>query len=154
MRYFEELEVDEQLEFKGEYLVTEEEIIEMGNRFDAQPFHTDPVAAEKSFFGGLVASSAHIFSIWSALGNNSEIDKDEYIGGAVSALGFNNLQWHNPVRPGDSLKRKQIILELRESKSKPNLGIVRVAETVCNQNDEIVFTLELASLHQKKRPSS
>ena len=149
MRYFEELEVGEETLFKGEYLATEEEIIETANRFDAQPFHTDPVAAEKSFFGGLVACSAHTFAMWSALGNNSEIDKDKLIGGAVSALGFNNLQWHNPVRPGDVLKRKQVILELRDSKSKPHLGIIRSADTVYNQNSETVFTLEIASLHEK-----
>ncbi len=152
MRYFEELTVGEETSNEGEYLVTEEEIIELGLRFDPQPFHTDPVAAKESMFGGLVASSAHIFSIWSALGN-ATIDQDKLIGGAVSALGFNNLQWHNPVRPNDVLRRNQVVLAVRESSSKPGLGIITIAETVVNQNDETVFTLESSSLHKQRGAS-
>ncbi len=90
MRYFEELVVGEETSNEGEYLVTEEEIIEMGRRFDPQPFHTDTVAAKDSIFAGLVASSAHIFSIWSALGN-AEIDQDRLIGGAVFTLECSSL---------------------------------------------------------------
>jgi acyl dehydratase len=103
-------------------------------------------------FGGLVASSAHIFSIWSALGN-ATVDRDKLIGGAVSALGFNNLQWHNPVRPNDVLRRNQVVLAVRESSSKPGLGIITIAETVVNQNDETVFTLESSSLHKQREAS-
>lgn len=138
MRYFEDLTVGEEVIFEDQYHVTEEEIIEVGTRWDPQPFHIDPVAAKKSMFGGLVASSAHIFSISVRIGN-ADIDKDKLIA-AVTALGFDKLQWHAPVRPDDILFSKFTVTGLRESKSRPGLGVVSNACETYNQNDETVFT--------------
>lgn len=148
MRYFEDLSVGLEATFRDEYKVTEEEIIEVGKRWDPQPFHTDPVAAKESIFGGLVASSAHIFSIYVRIGN-TEIDKDIHVA-AVTALGFDKLQWHAPVRPGDTLKNRYKVIKSRESKSKPDLGIVTMDSCVFNQNDETVFTLECSVLVKKR----
>ena len=148
MRYLEDLEVGQETIFDDEYHVTEEEIIEVGERWDPQPFHTDPVAAKDSIFGGLVASSAHIFSIWTSLGHK-EIDEAKNIK-AVTALGFNHLQWHQPVRPGDVLKSKFTIEKIRESQSRPSLGVVTNNSTVFNQNNEKVFTLEVSFLCPRK----
>ncbi len=148
MRYFEDLEIDQEVVFEDEYLVTEAEIIEVGKRWDPLPFHTDPVKAKESFFGGLVASSAHIFSIWVRIGRTPE-DNDKHKE-SVSALGFNNLQWHSTVRPNDILKSKNVVLDMRESKSKPNLGVVVTKGTVFNQNNETVFTVECSLLVVKR----
>ncbi|MFT4614742.1 MAG: acyl dehydratase [Bacteroidia bacterium] len=148
MIYFEDVNLHEEVVFDGVYYVTEEEIIEVGERWDPQPFHIDREAAKKSMFGGLVASSAHIFSIWVSFGND-EADKDKVIA-SVSALGFNNLQWHAPVRPGDAIKSAFTITETRESKSRPELGIVTSNNRVFNQKNEIVFSLECAFLVPKR----
>lgn len=148
MLYFEDVTLGEEIIFDAVYHVTEEEIIEVGNRWDPQPFHIDPEAAKDSIFGGLVASSAHIFAIWVSMGND-DIDKDKAIA-SVSALGFNDLQWHAPVRPGDDIRSGFTIVEARESKSRPELGIVTSANRVFNQNDETVFTLECAFLVPKR----
>lgn len=152
MRYVEDLKVGDETLFDAEYLVTEEEIIEVGQRWDTLPWHTDPVAAKNSVFGGLVAASAHIFCIWSGLGC-AEVDRDKLIGGSVSALGFNNLQWHAPVRPEDVLSRRQVIKLIRASKSKPGLSIVTTAETLMNQKNEIAFTLECSFLCKERTAS-
>ena len=148
MRYFEDLYLGEEVQFEGEYLVTEEEIIEVGERWDPQPFHTDPVAAADSIFGGLVASSAHIFSIWVSIGH-ADVDKDKKVA-SVSALGFNNLQWHSPVRPNDVLKSMYKTITLRESRSRPHLGVVVNQCAVTNQSGEDVFTLECSFLVPKR----
>lgn len=147
MRYFEEVEVGEEVTFQDEYPVTEEEIMEVGRRWDPQPFHTDPEAAKDSLFGGLVASSAHIFAIYVSLGYD-EADKDVHMR-AVSALGFDKLQWHAPVRPGDVLKSRYKVIEKRVSNSRPQYGIVRSNTEVFNQRSEIVFTLQCAFLVER-----
>jgi acyl dehydratase len=144
MLYFEDVEIDQKVTFDAVYHVTEEEIIEVGNRWDPQPFHIDPEAAKESIFGGLVASSAHVFAIWVSMGSD-DIDKDKAIV-SVSALGFNNLQWHAPIRPGDAIKSSFKITEARESKSRPGLGIVSSNNRMFNQTNETVFTLECAFL--------
>lgn len=148
MLYFEDVKLGLELTFDAVYHVTEEEIMEVGNRWDPQPFHIDREAAKDSIFGGLVASSGHVFLIWVSMGND-EIDKDKAIR-SVSALGFNNLQWHAPIRPGDAIKSSFRITEARESKSRPELGVVKSDNRMFNQNDETVFTLECAFLVPKR----
>jgi acyl dehydratase len=144
MLYFEDVELNKEVTFDAVYHVTEAEIIEVGNRWDPQPFHIDPEAAKDSLFGGLVASSAHVFAIWVSMGND-DIDKDKAIA-SVSALGFNNLQWHAPIRPGDAIKSSFEITEARKSNSRPGLGIVNSKNRMFNQNNETVFTLECVFL--------
>ena len=102
----------------------------------------------QSIFGGLVASSAHIFSIYVRIGN-AEIDRGKQTA-AVSALGFNNLQWRAPVRPNDVLKSAYTIISARESKSRPELGVVTNRCRMFNQNNETVFTLECSYLIEKR----
>ena len=48
MRYLEQISEGEEVVFEDVYHVTEEEIIEVGNRWDPQTFHTDPEAAKHS----------------------------------------------------------------------------------------------------------
>jgi acyl dehydratase len=148
MRYFEDLSVGDEKTFEEEYHVSEQEIIEMGRRWDPQPFHIDPVAAKASMFGGLVASSAHIFCIFVSMGNQ-EIDRDKNVA-AASALGFDKLRWHAPVRPGDVLRIEDRVIAVRESKSRPELGICTIANRLFNQRGETVFTLESTFLAKKR----
>src|SRR5690606_30803091 len=54
-RYFEDFRPGEVIEF-GDYLVTEEEIVEFATRYDPQPFHVDRKAAGESIYEGLIAS--------------------------------------------------------------------------------------------------
>ena len=148
MYYFEDLPIGLEVVFEDEYRVTEGEIIEVGQRWDPRPMHTDPVAAKESIFGGLVASSAHIFSIYVRIGN-AEVDKDKQ-SAAVTALGFNNLQWHAPVRPGDVLKSAYTVIAARKSNSRPELGVVTTTCRMFNQRDQTVFTLECSYLIERR----
>ena len=60
-RFFEDYVAGESLSY-GDYLMTEQEIIEFATRFDPQAFHIDPVAARQSSFAGLAASGWHTAS--------------------------------------------------------------------------------------------
>ncbi|MEW6467412.1 MAG: MaoC/PaaZ C-terminal domain-containing protein [Bacteroidota bacterium] len=57
-----DLHPGKKLEF-GKVVLREEEIIAFAKAFDPLDFHTDKKAAEKSFFGRLVASGPHIFNL-------------------------------------------------------------------------------------------
>lgn len=140
MRYYEDYEVGEVRDYPGRYPVTREEIVEIASRFDPQPFHIDPVAAADSIFGGLVASSVHLFAISVSLGST---------GGpvaALSALGFDDLRWHAPARPGDVLRMRGRTISRRRSKSRPGAGIVINRSEVLNQDEELVFSYQGAAL--------
>lgn len=148
MQYIDEVEIGSTHEFAARYELTGEEIIEMGTRWDPQPFHTDAEAAKQSMFGGLVAASAHMFCIWSALAAD-EVDAEHRVH-TKTALGFNNMQWHNPARPGDVLHRTHVFKDAHDSNSHPGHMIGTVAETVVNQNGEPVFSLECMFLSPRK----
>ena len=140
MDYFEDFVVGALTEFDASYLVTEEEIMEVGRRWDPQPFHTDPVAAADSVFGGLVASSAHLFFMAISLGVNARPSA------AVSSLGFPAIDTHAPVRPGDVLSMQARVLDSRLSRSRPGTGIVITRGEMLNQDDVLVFSFENAGL--------
>ncbi len=73
MKYFEHFTLGLEAEAPGKHIVTEEEIIEFGTRWDSQPFHVDPEAAKDSLFGGLVACSVHLFAMAIGLWNRATV---------------------------------------------------------------------------------
>jgi len=148
MRYYEDIELNVEQLAPGSYELTEQEIVEMGSRWDPQPFHTDPVQAKDSIFGGLVASSVHLFAIAVGLGHT----RAEPVA-AVTALGFKQLQWHAPARPGDVLRLRSRVTAMRLSRSRPECGIVESTSEVINQRDELVFAYSSAALiRRRERP--
>jgi len=130
----------------GPYVVTEEEIVEFGRRFDPRPFHTDPVAARNSVFGGLVAPGSLIFAIRSALVSRLP-QRPAYLAG----LGLETMDLLKPVRPGDNLFLSMTCVDKRESQSRTNAGIVRFNNVITNQNNEEVMTMIAKVLVAKHR---
>jgi acyl dehydratase len=102
--------------------------------FDPQPFHLDEHAAKRSVFGGLAASGWHT----TALTMRLLVDSDLRIAGGLIGLGFEELRWPRPVRPGDELRVESLVLEKRESKSRPQQGLLKMRNTTINQHDEPV----------------
>jgi acyl dehydratase len=132
-RYFEDYAVGQKFG-SGTVTVTAERIKSFAREFDPQPFHTDEEAAKKTFFGGLVASGWHTASMSMRLFVESDITPE---GGSIGA-GGSDLSWPRPTRPGDVLRIESEVLELRPSKSRPDIGIMKVKLTTYNQADEVV----------------
>ncbi|MGX9432300.1 MULTISPECIES: MaoC/PaaZ C-terminal domain-containing protein [Bradyrhizobium] len=131
--YFEDVEVGDSQK-AGPYSVSKEEIIQFAKRFDPRPFHIDEAAAARSVFGGLSASAAHTFAIFISLTNELQPQVR-----AIAGLGYDELRLPNAVRPGDDLYLEATTLEKRESKSRPDSGIVRGQFRLRNQKGETVL---------------
>jgi acyl dehydratase len=134
-RYLEDLKIGDRFQ-SGQYTVTAEAIVAFAREFDPQPFHVDLAAAERSIFKGLAASGWHTAAITMRL----FVQATNFAEGAVG-LGVDELRWPAPVRPGDTLRVEVEIVELRESRSKPDHGIIRIRNTTTNQRGEIVQTM-------------
>jgi acyl dehydratase len=102
--------------------------------FDPQPSHLDEQAASNTFFGGLAASGWHTAALTMRLLVESELKP----AGGIIGLGFDELRWPRPVRPGDELRVQSEVLEVRVSKSRPTQGVIKVRTTTLNQHDEAV----------------
>jgi acyl dehydratase len=136
-RYFEDYIPGSVHEF-GSMTVEESEIIAFAERFDSQPFHTDPVAAGQSVFGGLIASGWHTASLTMRLMVDNFISHVASLG----SPGVEELYWLKPVRPGDILSVRITLLEAQRSTSKPDQGFIRGFTEVLNQHGEIVMTMK------------
>jgi acyl dehydratase len=117
--------------------------------FDPQPFHLDERAAADSIFQGLAASGWHTAAITMRL----LVDSDLQPAGGIVGAGFDELRWPRPVRPGDELHVEGEVLEIRVSKSRPDLGVIKVRTTTLNQNNEPV-QVSLGNLIVRCRPAS
>ncbi len=139
-RYFEDFAVG-QVFNSGRLRVDKEQILAFAKEFDPQPYHLDDEAARKSAFRGLVASGWHT----AALTMRLMVDGEFKPAGGILGVGFDELSWPRPVRPGDELHAKSEVLEVRPSKSRPDRGLIKVQTTTLNQNDEAVqiFTANL-----------
>ncbi len=148
MLYFEDFNVGDVRKSVESYSLTKEEIMEVGNRWDPQSFHTDEEAAKDSMFGGLVASSVHLFAVMTWFSHH--LGEDPVA--AVTALGFNDLQWHHPVYAGDDLSLITECIVARPSNSRPDCGVLQSANELINQDGKKVFSMKV-SLLIKKRPT-
>ena len=136
MRYFEDFQVGDIFDL-GSTTVTEEEIISFARQFDPQPFHTEPVLARDSIFGGLVASGWHTTAMFMRLFFDGLLHETA----SIASPGVDDVRWLKPVRPGDVLRARFTVIESTPSKSKASLGIVRSKCEVFNQADELVMSL-------------
>jgi acyl dehydratase len=135
-RWFEDLHPGEVAEF-GDYAMTASEVVEFATRFDPQPFHTDPVAARDSIFGGLVASGWHTGSAVMRMLVDHYVTPESSMG----SPGLDEIRWLKPVRPGDRLRVRVTVLEAIPSRSKPDRGVIRSLTEAINQDGEVVMTM-------------
>jgi acyl dehydratase len=143
--YFEDIEVGQKRIKSLTYQVKKEEIIEFARHWDPRSFHIDEAAAVSSVFGGLVACSAHIFSILSWFGTHGNRRT-----ASMAALGFDELHMRHPVRPDDTLSCCFTCLEKHESRSKQDRGIVRTSASLFNQNNLEVFSAIVTAMVAKR----
>lgn len=137
MRYFEDFKVGDVTDV-GPVTVSEAEIVEFASRFDPQPFHIDPEAAESSPFGGLIASGWHTTALFMGMFVRAVLLDSASLG----SPGVEEIRWTAPVRPGDTLTGRTTVTDVQPSGTNPNRGTVYTTNEVFNQNGERVMTLK------------
>ena len=140
-RYFEDYVPGSVFEY-GSIPVEEAEVINFAKRYDNQALHTDPEAAARGPFGGLIASG------WHTAGLMMRLFTDHYLSKVASVVspGVDELRWTKPVRPGDRLSIRVSILESRRSRSKPDRGTVHSRVEAFNQDREVVMSLKAMNI--------
>ncbi|HSP25116.1 MAG TPA: MaoC family dehydratase [Saliniramus sp.] len=143
--FFENLVIGERVDLGG-YTFTEENIVHFAKAFDPQPFHTDPDAAARTHFGGLCASGWQTGAAWMkqmvayrdrcrAAAKAADLPTAEL----GSSPGFTDLKWRKPVYVGDTINYASTVVDKRETRSRPDWGLVFHHNTGTNQDGEVVF---------------
>jgi acyl dehydratase len=143
-RYFEDLKKGDRFTSEA-YKVSEEQIVSFAREFDPQPFHIDSEVAATTMFGGIFASGWHTAAITMRL----FVKTLNFAEGAIG-LGVDELRWPTAVKPGDELRVEVEIVDLRESRSKPTHGVVRLRYVTRNQRGEIVQTMFASALVKQR----
>jgi acyl dehydratase len=145
MRYFEDFTPGQVFDM-GPRRVSEDEIVAFASRYDNQDFHTDPEAAKRSAFGGIVASGWHTIALC------MRMMADGYLRGAASqgSPGVDEVRWLVPVRPGDELRYRGAVREAVPSRSRDDRGIVHFDFTLTNQRGERVLTMKAMQMFARR----
>jgi acyl dehydratase len=142
--YFDDLELGRRA-LVGRYLLTEAESVEFALRWDPQPFHVDEAAARSSIYGGLTASSLHLFAICTRL----FFDSPEPCA-ILAMLGKDAVRFPHPARPGDELSYFTTCAEKRASRSKSDRGIVTLSDELVDPRGEPVLTQQVTLLVSRR----
>src|SRR5688572_17015217 len=102
------------------------------------PIHFDAAYAAKTEFGKPLVDSTFTLAL---VTGQSTIDLSFHV---MANLGWDEVRLPNPVFEGDTIYSQSEVLETRESKSRPNVGIVTVKTTGYNQNGTVVITFKRA----------
>jgi acyl dehydratase len=98
-----------------------------------QPLHVDAEFAAKSEFGRILVNGTFTFSLMVGLSV-----ADTTMGTLIANLGYDKLVMPRPVYIGDTLHAATEVVEVRESKSRPEAGIVTFRHEFINQHGEVV----------------
>jgi acyl dehydratase len=147
MIYLDDLEVGTETRF-GSVEVTREDVLDFARKYDPQPFHLSDEAAARTHFGRLAASGWHTCAMVMGVIARHVVRTEQ---AGLGSPGIDELRWLKPVYPGDTLHVASTIVEVRPSRSKPDIGSFRSATTVTNQEGVTVLTFTSIVL-MRRRP--
>ena len=135
-RYLEDFTPGETIDL-GSRVVERDEILEFARKYDPQPFHVDEEAAKASIYGGLIASGWHSIAVFMRMLVDAVVSNSASMG----SPGIDEIRFLKPVRPGDTLSAKMVVLDVVPSRSKADRGHVRSSYEVFNQRGDKIMTM-------------
>ena len=133
-KYFEEFEVGAVFEHQPGRTVTETDNLLFSTlTMNPQPLHLDAHFAAETQFGERLVNS--VFTLGLIVGLSVG---ETTLGTTIGNLGFESVEFPRPVFIGDTIRSVTEIVSKRESKSKPDRGIVTFEHRGLNQRDEVV----------------
>jgi acyl dehydratase len=134
----------------GPRLVTREEILAFAAEFDPQPMHLDEAAASATMLGGLGASGWHSCCLLMRMIADGFLLNSTSMG----APGVEDVRWLKPLRPGTRIRVRATIMETRESKSRPEMGLAKYLFEMIDDSDAVLTTLITTFMLGRRQPGA
>ena len=145
-RYFDEWQVGDTVAHAVTRTVTETDNVLISTlTHNPQPMHLDHEVAAASEFGRPLVNSIFTFGLMIGVSV-----ADTTLGTLVANLGYDKLTFPKPVFTGDTLRSESECIALRDSKSRPEAGIVTWAHRSFNQRGEMVCECTRSALLKRK----
>ncbi|MCC6778962.1 MAG: MaoC family dehydratase [Hyphomicrobiales bacterium] len=147
-RYFEQLNPGDVIRHATTRTITEmDNVLFSSLTMNPQPMHIDEEYAKNSIYGTRIVNSCFTLGLLLAFSV-----PDLTLGTTIAVIAFENVVFPKPVFHGDTLRAESAVLEKRESKSRPDAGIVIFDHRAYNQRNELVASCRRVAL-MKKMPA-
>ena len=145
--YYEQFSVGQRFEHVLRRTVTEaDNLIFSTLTHNPAALHLDEEAMKHSEFGTRIVNSCFTLSLMVGISV-----ADTTLGTTIANLGWDEVRFPRPVFIGDTLRIETSVIEMRESRSRPDCGVVSFTHRAFNQRNEEVGTCKRIAL-MKKRP--
>lgn len=111
---------------------------------NTNPIHFDSAYAAKTEYGKPLVDSTFTLAL---VTGQSVVDISQ---NAMANLGWDEVRLPNPLFEGDTAYSRSEVLEKRESKSRPNVGIVRFKTIGFNQDGTVVIEFKRTVMIYKR----
>lgn len=145
--FWEEWDVGAEFRTSGRTVTEADLVIYSGLSGDYNPLHTDEEFCKTTDFGTRIAHGPLVYAISAGLMFQLHLYDDTLI----AFLGFENLRFTKPVKPGDTIHAKMKVLEKRET-SRSDRGVMKRELQVINQRGEVVQEGIQSFLLRRKPP--
>ncbi|ABD26081.1 MaoC-like dehydratase [Novosphingobium aromaticivorans DSM 12444] len=146
-KFFDEWQVGDRISHEIRRTVTEtDNLLFSTMTHNPQPLHIDAEAAKASEFGQILVNGTFTFALMVGLSVG-----DTTLGTLVANLGYDKLAMPSPVFIGDTMRATSEVTDLRESKSRPDAGIVTFKHELINQREEVVCRCLRTALLKKRQ---
>jgi acyl dehydratase len=146
-RYFEDFAVGDTFPLPARQ-IDEPELIAFAQEFDALPFAQGAAAATDSG-NSPIASGWLVCAVFMRMFYDGVLAESSSLG----APGVDTLKWRRPVKPGDTLTGRTTVLETRSSRSRPDVGILRLRQELFDNGGEQVMWMEHSLLFGRRTMS-
>ena len=145
-KYFEELDIGRRFDHEPGRTVTEtDNLLFTTLTGNPQPLHLDAEFAKDSIHGQILVNS--IFTLGVVVGLSVG---DTTLGTTLGNLGFDKATFPNPVFLGDTIRVASTVVDRRESRTKPDRGIVTFEHVGTNQRGEVVCSCLRGAMMMRK----
>lgn len=145
-KYFEELSVGDVFKHEPGRTITEtDNLLFTALTMNPQPLHLDVEFSGKTEFGQRLVNS--IFTLGLTVGLSVS---DTTLGTTLGNLGFEKVEFPKPVFIGDTLYAETEVVAKRESRSRPQWGIVTFEHRARNQRGEMAMCCRRAAMMQRR----
>jgi acyl dehydratase len=144
--YFEEFHVGQMFKHVMRRTVTEaDNLFISALTHNPAALHLDEEYMRGSQYGARIVNSTFTLGLMVGVSVG-----DTTLGTTVANLGWDEVRFPAPVFHGDTLRIESEVLEIRESKSRPENGIIIFAHRAYNQRDELVGSCKRSALMHRK----
>lgn len=144
--WFDELAVGQRFEHAIRRTVTEtDNLLFTTLSHNPAQLHLDAEYMKDSEYGRVLVNSCFTLSLMVGVSVG-----DTTLGTAVANLGWDEVRFPKPVFVGDTLNIVTEVIDLRDSKSRPDAGIVTFRHEAYNQRGELVASCKRSGLQRRK----